>query len=144
MTEPMDRAEENALWRHWQAAVVSAAGEAAPAPDPLLLAAYAEHRLSETAAEAVETWLARHPEAIGDVLAAGASNARLASTAPPSETALARAMALVGDPNPKVVPFRRPTRPAWRIAVGSGCRGGEPADRQPRRLRARHRRLHQL
>ena len=113
MTEPLDRAEENALWRHWRAAMVNAAGDAAPAPAPMLLAAYAERRLSETAAEEVEAWLARHPEAIGDVLTAPDTDA-------PSAAALAKAMALVSEPDPKVVPFRRPTHPAspvWRVAV---------------------------
>src|SRR5579859_71797 len=119
MTEPMDRAEENALWRHWRAAAVNAAGEAVPAPDPLLLAAYAEHRLSEAAAEDVEAWLAQHPEAIEDVLAAADSNIDSARH-PPSPGALSRAMALVGEPDPKVVQFRhpeRPSRPVWRIAI---------------------------
>src|SRR5579871_2862363 len=116
MTEPMDRAEENSLWRHWQAAV-SAAREAAPAPDPLLLAAYAEHRLDETAAEAVEAWLALHPEALEDVLAAEESNARLAPAIDPPKAALARGMALVAGPAPTVVPFRRPARQVWRVAI---------------------------
>ena len=115
MTEPMERAEENALWRHWRTAVVNAAGEAAPAPDPLLLAAYAEHRLSEAAAEDIEAWLVRHPEAIDDVLAAGISNT---TAVDPSAGALTKAMALVSDPGPNVVPFRRPASPAWRVAVG--------------------------
>jgi hypothetical protein len=118
MTEPMDRAEETALWQHWQTAVVNAAGEAAPAPDPLLLAAYAEHRLSETAAEELEAWLALHPEAITDVLAARDSNAGPLPIEPPAAV-LARAMALVPSSDPKVVPFRRPARPApaWRVAI---------------------------
>ena len=115
MTEPMDRAEGMALWRHWRAAVVSAAGEAAPAPDALLLAAYAEHRLSEAEAEEVETWLSLHPEAIEDVVGAGDSNVR--ASGQPSAAALERAMALAGVPGPKVVPFRRPVQPVWRIAV---------------------------
>ena len=118
MTEPMDRAEETALWRHWRTAMVNTAGEAAPAPDPLLLAAYAEHRLGEAAAEAVEAWLALHPETLEDVLAARDSNALATADVEPSEAALARATALVSDPT--VVPFRRPARPArpvWRVAV---------------------------
>ncbi len=118
MTEPMDGAEENALWRRWRAATVNGAGEALPAPDPLLLAAYAEHRLSEAAAGDVEAWLARHPEAIEDMLAAADSNAGPAPYQP-SAAALSRAMALVA-PDPKVVPFRRPampSQPVWRIAV---------------------------
>jgi anti-sigma factor RsiW len=122
MTEPMDRAEESALWRHWRTAV-NAAGEAAPAPDPLLLAAYAEHRLSETAAEAVEAWLALHPEAITDVLAAGEANTRRAAIEPPTGAALARAMALVSSAHPKIVRLRRPAPRAatWRVTVRQGA-----------------------
>ena len=119
MTEPMDRAEETALWRHWRAAAVNAAAEAAPAPDPLLLAAYAEHRLDETAAEDVEAWLALHLEVMEDVLAARDANSG-SRPIPPSEVALGRAMALVPGADPKVVPFRRPAGPAvpvWRVAV---------------------------
>ncbi len=116
MTEPMDRAKENALWRHWRAAVVSAAGEAAPAPDPLLLAAYAEHRLSETDAEEIEAWLALHPDTIADIVAGGDSNTQLAALQP-SPAALARAMGLISEPNPKVVPLRGPAGPVWRVAV---------------------------
>jgi hypothetical protein len=118
MTEPMDRAEETALWRHWRTAVINAAGEPVPAPDPLLLAAYAEHRLSEDVADAVEAWLVLHPEAMADVLAARASDTGPLSIQP-SEIALARAMALVLGSDHKVVPFRRPARPmaTWRTAV---------------------------
>jgi hypothetical protein len=117
MTEPMDRAEESALWRHWRAATANAAGAAIPAPDPLLLAAYAEHRLSEAEAERVEAWLARHPEAIEDVLAAAPSNTAASAQTP--DASLARAMALVPGSDPTVVPFRRPAKPVitWRIAV---------------------------
>jgi hypothetical protein len=123
MTEPMDRAEESALWRHWRTAVVNAAGEAAPAPDPLLLAAYAEHRLSETAAEEVESWLALHPEAITDVLAAGEVNARPSAVEQPTAAALARAMALVPGADPKIVLFRRPAPRAatWRVTARRGA-----------------------
>src|ERR1700730_4190311 len=118
MSGPMDRAEETALWRHWRTAVVNADGEAGPAPDPLLLAAYAEHRLDEAAAEEMEAWVARHPEAMADVLAARDSNVG-PPTNQPSEAALARAMALVSDPDRKVVPFRRPaTRTTtWRNGI---------------------------
>jgi hypothetical protein len=117
MTEPMNRAEESALWRHWRRAVVNAAGEAAAVPDPLLLATYAEHGLSEAEAEGVEAWLARHPEAIDDILAATVSKS--ASLSAPPEAAIAQAMALVPGSNPNVAPFRRPVRPVvtWRVAV---------------------------
>jgi hypothetical protein len=103
--------------------MVIAAGEAAaaPGPDPLLLAAYAEHRLSETAAEDIEAWLARYPDAMADVLAAGASNAPSVAAEEPSATALAKALALVSETDSKVVPFHRPARPTsptWRVAGG--------------------------
>jgi anti-sigma factor RsiW len=118
MTEPMDKAEETALWRHWRRAMLNAAGEAAPAPDPLLLAAYAEHRLGETEAEEVEAWLALHPEALADVLAARDSEVRPPSGQAP-EAVLLRAMGLVPGLAATVVPFRRTVRPApvWRVAV---------------------------
>jgi hypothetical protein len=119
MTEPMDKAEEIALWRHWRRAMVESAGEAAPAPDPLLLAAYAEHRLSETAADEVAAWLALHPEALADVLAAQDSDV-VQALVRPSKAALVRAMGLVPALQSKVVPLRRTVRPApaWRVAMG--------------------------
>lgn len=121
MTGPMDRAEEGALWRYWRAVQLNAAGKAAPAPDPMLLAAYAEHRLSETAAEEIESWLSLHPEVIEDVLTARAASATPATAEAPSAGALESAIALVSEPDPRVVPFRLPARPAlpaWRVAVG--------------------------
>ena len=121
MTGPMDRAEEDALWQCWRAVQVDAAGEAVPAPDPMPLAAYAEHRLSETAAEDIESWLALHPEVIEDVLTARAASAAAAMAEAPSAGALENAMALVSELDPRVVPFRRPAQPAppaWRVAVG--------------------------
>jgi len=110
MTERMDKGEDRGLWRRWRAATVNAAAEAVPAPDALTLAAYAEGRLGETAAEEVEAWLALHPEVIEDVLAAGRSGS-VSTPEHPSVAALADAMALVPERDPKVVPFRRPARP---------------------------------
>lgn len=112
MSDFIDRAEASALWRRWR----QAAGTAGAAPDPLLLAAYAEHRLDEAAAEAVEAWLALHPEALEDVLAArGAPGAAIE----PSPAALARAMALVPERDTKVLPFRRKA-PKWQVAAAWG------------------------
>src|SRR5260370_574284 len=54
MTEPMDKAEEIALWRHWRRAMSSPAGEPPPAPDPLLLTAYPRPRPTATEAGDVE------------------------------------------------------------------------------------------
>src|SRR5215470_11040897 len=121
MTEPMDKAEEHALWRRWRAAVANAAAETGPAPDPLILAAHAEHRLSEAEAEEIEAWLALHQEMIGDVVAARDVHARSAAAPEPSAAALANAMALVPELDPKVVSFRRAARrmqPVWHIATG--------------------------
>jgi hypothetical protein len=118
MTEPTDRANDAALWQQWRAAIGAAAGEATRAPDALLLAAYAENRLGEAEADAVESWLATHPDAIEDVL-----NAQRSLGGGPSEhasdAALVRAMALVSGSDPKILPFRRPAprQAPWRIAV---------------------------
>jgi hypothetical protein len=111
MSDFIDRAEATALWRRWRLAADSAGA----APDPLLLAAYAEHRLDEAAAQAVEARLALHPEALGDVLAARGASAAVE----PSPTALARAMALVPERGAKVLPFRRKP-PKWRGAAAWG------------------------
>jgi len=114
MTEPMDRAEEIALWRQWRRAMLNARGGAAPAPDPLLLAAYAEHRLGEMAAAELEAWLALNPEALADVRAAGEA----ATPVEPPEAVLVRAMRLVPGTVSTVLPFHRAARPvpAWRVA----------------------------
>jgi hypothetical protein len=118
MTEPTDRADDAALWRQWRAAIGAAAGEATPAPDALLLAAYAESRLGEAEADAVESWLASHPDAIEDVLNAQRSLGGGPSEHAP-EAALARAMALVSGSDPKILPFRRPAprQASWRIVM---------------------------
>ena len=118
MTEPTDRADDAALWRQWRAAVAAGAGEATPAPDALLLAAYAENRLGEAETDVVESWLATRPDAIEDVLSARRLSAGQA-TENASEAALARAMALVRSQDPKILPFRRPAprQAPWRIAV---------------------------
>lgn len=111
MSDFIDRAEATALWQRWR----RAADSAGAAPDPLLLAAYAEHRLDEAAAEAVEAWLALHPEALEDVVAARAVPAAIE----PSPAALARAIALVSERDSKILPFRRKAR-GWRVAAAWG------------------------
>ena len=67
MTDKGVEAEDRRLWQRWQAL-----GERSRAaePDALLLAAYAEGRLSEAEAEPVEAWLAAMPDALGDIIAA--------------------------------------------------------------------------
>jgi len=98
MAGPRDRTDEAALWRGWRSA--SASVDAAGAePDALLLAAYAEDRLPEQAVEAIENWLAAHPEGVADA----------------SPAVVARAAALVAEGDAQVLPFRRP-RPVGRMA----------------------------
>jgi hypothetical protein len=86
-------------------------------PDALLLAAYAEGRLSEQAAEPAEDWLAAHLETLSDIVAA-----RLAAGAdsPAAAPALVeRAMALVVAGSDQILPFRQPAgrRSSWRTAA---------------------------
>jgi len=112
MAGPRDRTDEAALWRGWRSA--SASVDAAGAePDALLLAAYAEDRLPEQAAEAIENWLAAHPEGVADVLAA--RRAAHTETLAASPAVVARAAALVAEGDAQVLPFRRP-RPVGRMA----------------------------
>jgi hypothetical protein len=77
-----------ALWARTRAGLAPVAE-----PDAVLLAAYAENRLSEEEGAAVERWLARHPEALDGVLAARAASA--ADALPlgrPAEIAAARSL----------------------------------------------------
>jgi hypothetical protein len=118
MAGPIDRTDEAVLWRRWRSAAASDAA-AMTEPDPLLLAAYAEHRLAPEAAEVVEDWLAAHPEAITDILAA-----RRAADAPPAapQPVLARAAALVVASDGQVVAFRpAPRRADWSTAIRWGA-----------------------
>lgn len=120
MAGPLDKSDEAALWRRWR--VAGATGPAVPAAaDPLLLAAYAEDRLSPTAAEAVEEWLAADPLAAEDIIAARRA---LAVPLPEASTAvIGRAAALVGVADGvSVLAFRRPSpsRRHWRDAVRFG------------------------
>lgn len=101
-------ADGRALWRRWRTLAVAGMEDRALAPDPLLLAAYAEGRLDEAAAAPVELWLAAHPETLTETLAdLTAARAAPATEAAP-EAFIARAAALVGAADPKIVAFRRP------------------------------------
>jgi len=111
MSEFIKQAEQAALWRRWR----QAAEGAAEAPDPMLLAAWAEHRLDEAAAEAVEAWLAFHPEVLEDLIVPGGTLA----TVEPTAAALARAAALAAERNAKIVPLRREAA-MWRVAAAWG------------------------
>jgi hypothetical protein len=116
MAGPSDRTDEAALWRRWRSAsaLVNAAGAE---PNALLLAAYAENRLAEEAAEAIENWLADHPETVSEVLAARAMQRAEIPVASP--VVMARAMALVAAGNAQVLAFRRPAGrvASWRSAA---------------------------
>ncbi|HVA14846.1 MAG TPA: hypothetical protein VNF99_16490 [Stellaceae bacterium] len=109
-------ATDRRLWQRWQA--LGGASRAAE-PDALSLAAYAEGRLTEAEAEAVETWLAAAPEALADIVAARAINQR-----PPRlvyRHVIANACNLVPGaaaprPSAKIVPFGR-RMPQWRTAL---------------------------
>jgi hypothetical protein len=106
--------EERALWRRW-----SMPGSAeTPAPDALDLAAYAEGRLSESAAAPIEHWLAAHPAALSEILGdIAAARAATLDAAPIADAAIiAKAAALVTGAPSNVVPLRR-AAPAWRNAL---------------------------
>jgi hypothetical protein len=114
MAGPNELTLEAALWRRWRAAAVDAAGAE---PDAVLLAAYAENRLPEQAAEAIENWLATHPETVSDVLAARGVARAEAVTASAAVTARAAALVVAGDA--QVLAFRKPSPRvgSWRTAA---------------------------
>jgi anti-sigma factor RsiW len=116
MTDKGAEARDRPLWRRWQAL-----GEDSRVvePDALLLAAYAEGRLSEAEAEPVEAWLAATPDALSDVIAARTTYQR-----PPRlvfEHVLEKASALVPDEitpaSAKILPFRPRVLSQWRTAI---------------------------
>jgi hypothetical protein len=121
MTSPGERAKDAALWRRWRQ-------HAHPAPhfgaaEPMAVAAYAEGQLDEAQAAPVEDWLAAHPEALADLVAARAA---AASPLPEASTHLiARAAGLVQSPGESpgesnVVRFRRAAgarQQPWRMAM---------------------------
>jgi anti-sigma factor RsiW len=109
--------KDRRLWQRWQAL----GGKPRVAePDALSLAAYAEGRLDEVQAEAVEAWLAVSPEALDDIIAARAVNQR-----PPRlvyEHVLSEACDLVpgiaaeAETGARILPFPR-RLPQWRTAL---------------------------
>ena len=112
--EDMKSAEQAALWRRFRALDRTVRDHAADDADATHdLAAYADGRLSDAAAEAVEAWLAAQPEALDDLIAAR----RAGETVAPQRI-VDRAAALVsGDATDgRIVPFRRPAVAyAWRV-----------------------------
>ena len=115
MSEPRDKqpADLAALWRRFRA--LDSAGRDQAADVALDLAAYADGRLSETAAEAIETWLTVHPEALGDLVAARGTG----DVAAPQHVVDRAAALVTGDASDgRVVPFRRPAIAyAWRAHI---------------------------
>jgi len=112
--EDMKSAEQAALWRRFRALDRTVRDQAADDADATHdLAAYADGRLSDAAAEAVEAWLAAHPEALDDLTVAR----RAGDTVAPQRI-VDRAAALVsGDSTDgRVVPLRRPAITySWRV-----------------------------
>lgn len=90
------------LWRRYRAVALAPDPITAAEPDPGLLAAWLDGRLDEAAAEPVEAWLARNPEAWCLVDAPAT-----AAEAAPLDT-IRRARALVSGALP---------RRAWRETV---------------------------
>jgi hypothetical protein len=120
MAGPLDNSDDAALWRRWRTA--GAAEPAVPSdPDALLLAAYAEDRLSPAAAEAVEEWLTVNPLAAQDIIAARRAVAMQLPVASPD--VISRAAALVGVADGvSVLAFRRPSpRRHWRDTLRIGA-----------------------
>jgi hypothetical protein len=119
MTGSDERAADAALWRRCRRDSGSAPG--AEAPDPILLAAYAEGRLDETEAEPVEAWLAEHLDALEDMQAA--SQPPAVEAVP--ERVLLRAQSLVrsGSGGGTIMPFppAMAQRHGWRSAAAWGA-----------------------
>lgn len=118
MPGPLDRQDDAAIWRRWRSA--AAMGAVPAEPDALVLAAYAEGRLAEADAEAIEDWLALNPAAAEDIVQA--RRAEEVSHPAASMAVIARAAALVGAAA-EVLAFRRPTpsRRSWRSAASWGA-----------------------
>ncbi|MDX2104655.1 MAG: hypothetical protein SF002_19190 [Alphaproteobacteria bacterium] len=68
MSDPIDPAGDRRLWQRVRLSLPEP-----PEPDLMTLAAYAEGRLADAEAEAVEAWLIHHPEALADIAAARSS-----------------------------------------------------------------------
>ena len=118
MSEPrdMESAELATLWRRFHALDRSGRNQAMDDADLALdLAAYADGRLSEAAAEPIETWLAVHPEALDDV-----SAARSTGDATVPQRVIDRAASLVASDSSdgRIVPFHpSPVSQSWRVHV---------------------------
>lgn len=117
MNEPGESksAELAALWRRFRAPDTTASPGTAmdDAAAALNLAAYADGRLDEAAADAIEAWLAAHPEALDDLAAV-----RSAGDAIAPQRIVDRAAALVSSNSTdgNIVPFPRPAVAyGWRV-----------------------------
>ena len=107
-----------ALWRRWREEA-DPVGEPEAEPDALALAAYADRRLGRPGADpetdpaiaGVEAWLALHPDAFDDILAARS----MVGGAAPADL-IDRAQALIARPEANIVALR-PAGDGWRRAV---------------------------
>src|SRR5437660_1150603 len=99
--------QERLMWQRWRAG----ANETSAVPDALQLAAYAEGRLDEPDAEAVESFLAIYPDTLHEIVLARA--AIETPTIGASDDVIAKACALVRaqSTSETVLPFRRPALP---------------------------------
>jgi hypothetical protein len=137
MTEPRDgSAQGRALWQRWSTMEKAANGkgpDSVARPEIMVLAEFAENRLSGPEAAAIEAFLAANPLIAQDVAAASRDveiPPRAGDTA--LAVAIARAAALVpaqggaadrGRRGDNIVPFRaaRPAGSAWPIAARWGA-----------------------
>src|SRR5665213_357454 len=117
MAGPEERAEDLSLLRRWRL-LARQAGTLGEAETALLLARYADGRLDEAGAEAIEAWLVDHPEAIGDIIAARSADEGAVPAA--TEAMVARAAALIAASDGNLVRFPAggaPMRRNWRAAA---------------------------
>jgi len=114
--EDMKSADWAALWRRFRALDRTMRDLAADDANTALdLAAYADGRLSESAAAAVEAWLAPHPETLDDLIAVRGADDTIAP-----QRVVDRAATLVSSDSAdgRVVPFhRRAVTYGWRVHV---------------------------
>jgi len=116
MSDKGAETQDRRLWQRWQAlGETSRAAE----PDALMLAAYAEGRLSEAEAAPVEAWLAAAPEALSDIVAARSAHRQ--SPQEVDERIRGKAAALVPGASAmasaEVLPFRPRRLPPLRAAI---------------------------
>jgi hypothetical protein len=106
-----EQGDERALWQRFRASTVAGAR-----PDAMSLAAYADSRPADEAAEAIEAYLAQDLDLLDDILAARQAGASEAAACPPA--LLARAMHLVPERDAKLLSFpRAAAQVRWRAVA---------------------------